>query len=586
MSYLDTIESIKQVAIYIRVSTEAQAEKFSLPAQEKLTKELAAKHRWEVVKFYRDEGFSGSWIERRPAFSELLQDASTKRFQAVVVTDSDRLSRPDNLKDLGRIQEVFIKHNIKIVTLSDVTDLADDDQWFLSSLLAIVSAKEKKKLIARMKRGIEAKKEQGFFYGGIPPSGYQWHEGKLVLRDRREIYLGKKKGQKYICYDWKTVKEFFDLYLYSDRSIKSICTQYKIHFHSLAGILDRAWFYGGFVLKTRNREEWAKKTRKVREQLVKGSHPAIISPEEAERVINKRQRVYVAYGKTRNKFPSSGLLQCGICGEAMYVYRSSKKNPERTYYYYVCRTRHGAQRWVAEKRGIELPRCSMKFIRADQVERAVWNGLEKFLTSPETVFEQAGSVDYQVALLERDLEEMERVRLDLARRRSNLMDLYEYGKFDLKELDERVESVKQDESKLEKRREENIRNIEAYAERRLDPEKVFKILSQTEELIRFAEPEHRREIVRLLCRKITVRVDGKVEILATLPAERALRSVSVALGSSPGAEVYQLGLQQDTVVREGDFAGLGYRSAAHKAGIGYCVMRRAERTRGDNRRAV
>jgi hypothetical protein len=50
--------------------------------------------------------------------------------------------------------------------------------------------------------------------------------------------------------------------------------------------------------------------------------------------------------------------------------------------------------------------------------------------------------------------------------------------------------------------------IEAYAERRLDPEKVFKILSQTEELIRFAEPEHRREIVRLLCRKITVRVDG------------------------------------------------------------------------------
>jgi hypothetical protein len=89
--------------------------------------------------------------------------------------------------------------------------------------------------------------------------------------------------------------------------------------------------------------------------------------------------------------------------------------------------------------------------------------------------------------------------------------------------------------------------IEAYAERRLDPEKVFKILSQTEELIRFAEPEHRREIVRLLCRKITVRVDGKVEILATLPAERALRSISVALGSTPGAEVYQLGLQQDTV---------------------------------------
>ena len=132
---------------------------------------------------YRDEGYSGSWIEKRPAFSTLLKDAARRRFDAVVVTDFDRLTRPDNLKDLGSIQEVFIKHDIKIVTLSDVIDLSDDDQWFLSSLLGIVAAKEKKKLVARMKRGIQAKKEAGGFYGGIPPSGYCWNgEGKLKIR--------------------------------------------------------------------------------------------------------------------------------------------------------------------------------------------------------------------------------------------------------------------------------------------------------------------------------------------------------------------------------------------------------------------
>ena len=58
---------------------------------------------------------------------------------------------------------MFIQHDIKIVTLSDVIDLSNDDQWFLSSLLGIVGAKEKKKIVARMKRGIQAKKEAGWF---------------------------------------------------------------------------------------------------------------------------------------------------------------------------------------------------------------------------------------------------------------------------------------------------------------------------------------------------------------------------------------------------------------------------------------
>ena len=107
------------------------------------------------------------------------------------MTDFDRLTRPDNLRDLGRIQDVFIQHDIKIVTLSDVIDLSNDDQWFLSSLLGIVGAKEKKKIVARMKRGIQAKKEAGGFYGGIAPSGYRWDgQGGLALREVTECYYG------------------------------------------------------------------------------------------------------------------------------------------------------------------------------------------------------------------------------------------------------------------------------------------------------------------------------------------------------------------------------------------------------------
>ncbi len=124
MSYIDVRQTIITVVTYLRVSTEAQVEKFSLLAQDKLTREVAARYGWEIAKVYRDEGYSGGWIEKRPAFFALLQDAPKRRFDAVVVTDFDRLTRPDNLRDLGHIQEVFIQHDIKIVTLSDVIDLS------------------------------------------------------------------------------------------------------------------------------------------------------------------------------------------------------------------------------------------------------------------------------------------------------------------------------------------------------------------------------------------------------------------------------------------------------------------------------
>jgi site-specific DNA recombinase len=588
MSYFDTVQSIKKAVLYLRVSTDMQAEKFSLPAQEKLTKELATKHGWEIVKIYRDEGFSGSWIEKRPHFSTLLKDASLKNFDAVVVTDFDRLARPDNLKDLGRIQEVFIEHNVKIVTLSDIIDLSDDDQWFVSSLLGIVAAKEKKKIISRMKRGIEAKKEAGWFYGGIAPSGYQWDgEGNLALRETKDLYHGKKKGQKYICYDWRTVKEFFDLYLYQDVSLKEICERYKLHFHSLAGILDRAWFYAGFVLKTRGRAEWKKWKRAAREPLVKGRHPAIITPDEAERVLEKRRGVYAAYRTTRLKFACSGLITCE-CGLPMYVYRSVKRpkhKPWRTYYYYVCKTRHGGQRWFSKTRGVELPRCSMPFVRAEHAERSVWEALENFLISPQMVLDQLGNAGEQMGLSEKELKSIETSLAEIARRRSNLIDLYQYGRFKLSELDGKMAELERSEAALERRRKECVENIGAYRTRRLAPDKIYQMLGQIEEIFRFAQREHRREIVRTLCRNIQVKRNGELEISIALPQETALQRLSARMAPD-GERVYPPSLQWDAVVRERDFPGFRDRSAAHEAGIRDRVMWRTKRAYRDNRYPV
>jgi site-specific DNA recombinase len=551
MSYLDTVQSISKVAIYIRVSTEAQVEKFSLSAQEKLTRELATKHGWEIVKIYRDEGFSGSWIEKRPQFSVLLMDAGLKKFEAVVVTDFDRLARPDNLKDLGHIQEVFIEHDVKIVTLSDLIDLTDDDQWFVSSLLGIVAAKEKKKIISRMKRGIEAKKEAGWFYGGIAPSGYEWDgDGSLILREMKDLYHGKKKGQKYICYDWRMVRQFFDLYLYHDISLKEICEKHQLHFNSLVGILDRAWFYAGFVLKTRDRAEWKRWKRAAREPLVKGRHPAIITAEEAKRVLEKRRGVYAAYRATREKFACSGIIKCD-CGMPMYVYRSVKRpksKPWRTYYYYVCKTRHGAQRWAAQQKGVELKRCAMPFVSAERAEKSVWDALETFFISPQMIMDQLDNTGEQIELMEKDLKSIETSLAEIARRRSALIDLYQYGRFKLAEIDGKMAELEQAESVLEHRRKECQKNIGGYRKWRVDPDKIHGLLGEIEEVFRFAKPEHRREIVNTLCREIRMKRNGEISISIALPRKTALQRLSTMNDTDGAGRVYPGPLQWDAIV--------------------------------------
>jgi len=86
----------------------------------------------------------------------------------------------------------------------------------------------------------------------------------------------------------------------------------------------------------------------------------------------------------------------------------------------------------------------------------------------------------------------------------------------------------------------------SYQQRRLDPDKIYQVLSQIEEIFRFARRDHRREIVRALCREIEIKRDGEVEISIALPQETALQRLSTTTGSGCGG-VYPASLQWDPV---------------------------------------
>jgi DNA invertase Pin-like site-specific DNA recombinase len=82
--------SSRRAAIYGRVSTGWQTPDNQIIA----LKEIAARRGWEVVEVYIDHAISGTKKrDKRPAFDQLLKDASRRKFDVVMAWAIDRVGR-------------------------------------------------------------------------------------------------------------------------------------------------------------------------------------------------------------------------------------------------------------------------------------------------------------------------------------------------------------------------------------------------------------------------------------------------------------------------------------------------------------
>ena len=107
-------------AIYVRVSTDEQAKAgYSLAAQVDRIKSFIRSQGWTATEIYSDDGYSAK-DRNRPALKRLLDDASEKRFEAVLVYKIDRLSR--RLKDLIEIVEELAHYDVGFKSITELID--------------------------------------------------------------------------------------------------------------------------------------------------------------------------------------------------------------------------------------------------------------------------------------------------------------------------------------------------------------------------------------------------------------------------------------------------------------------------------
>ncbi len=160
-----------RAALYRRVSTAAQADRWSLGAQEKTLNELADRNGWDGVLY--DEGAaSGETLADRPVMQRLLADVIAGRIDMVAVVEMERLGRGSDLRDWATISSTFREAGVLVATPERIFNLAAAEDDFEADLRGILSKREKRKLLERTARGMREAKDHGRYVGGTPPTGY------------------------------------------------------------------------------------------------------------------------------------------------------------------------------------------------------------------------------------------------------------------------------------------------------------------------------------------------------------------------------------------------------------------------------
>ncbi len=164
----------KYAAIYVRTSSEAQAEKASPDEQERDCRRVADEHGLIVVEVYRDISkfrVKGKLVEPsgtradRPGLSAILRDAAAGNFSVILAWREDRLYR--GMRAMLTVLETIQEHKIEIILARETFDAK------IAPLKAWVAGMELEGMKERMTMGVKARLRAGKANTGQDRYGYR-----------------------------------------------------------------------------------------------------------------------------------------------------------------------------------------------------------------------------------------------------------------------------------------------------------------------------------------------------------------------------------------------------------------------------
>ena len=327
-------------ALYCRLSCDddLQGDSNSIKNQKMLLKQYADEHRFKNLRYYVDDGYSGTNFDR-PDFKRMLSDIDDGLISTVIVKDMSRFGRDHIL--VGYYTKYYLPEaDVRFIAIYDQVDSEtnpDDDITPFKNILNEMYAKDCSRKVRAV---VKAKGNAGKHVGTIPPLGY------LTDPKNKDKWIIEEKGAE-------IVREIFSLCVkgYGPTQIARILTERGIdtpviHRHkynlpvsarvregseiwetrSVIGILENMDYLGHTVnfksFKKSYKMKRRIKTPKEEWLIFKNTQEPIID-EETFNIVQKIRQGRRRIADMGDPNMLSGMLYCADCGQKMYLNRCS-----------------------------------------------------------------------------------------------------------------------------------------------------------------------------------------------------------------------------------------------------------------------
>lgn len=475
-----------RAAMYLRVSTEDQTEKYGLDLQQAAIEGIfTSKGQLENGEqamilagkqyIYKDEGISGTTtLDERPAFLRMKEDIENapdgaKPFDIVAVYRIDRFAR--RLRILLDVIDYFEQYDIQFISANESIDTSTPFGKAMLGIIGVIAELEIETTKARTQAGRKQARNKGVYMGAHAPYGYKknatkqliiFEEETEVVREIFDLFIIEKKNTQQIA-DYLSSKKILTPLpsaIFHGKRAKGNNKVNEPTFWTAGSVLsiikDERYIGIYYFGKSKNN----KRIEKTEWEISPHRHEPIVERVTFE-LAQKRIREEVALRNSTKTADNhfyllSGLLKCHACYDA-YSNReplnwsgTSKKKIGKRMYYYHCGGKNSKKYSTV---------CSAIPFPADEIEQFVAEFIKDLLSDPQSVYNHVNSLESTKASkkhLERQMAHLIRELNGIPERREALKHQHEVGYIKTPEFDERMAKAKKREAELNR----DLSNIE------------------------------------------------------------------------------------------------------------------------------
>ena len=514
------------IAIYVRVSTQRQAQSQSTEQQLERLRAYVLAQNWDLASehIFRDDGYSGG-ILQRPGLDRLRDAVASARIDRILITAPDRLAR--NYVHQVLLVEELQRYGAEVEFLDRPMSQDPHDQLLLQ-IRGAVAEYERTLINERMRRGRLRKLRAGTLLPWTqPPYGYRLDPDRP--RDPAGVRIDEAQAA--------VVRDLFVWYADEGATILALirrlaqlgitspkgCPTWSPS--ALRGLLTNPT-YTGQVFANRGRTSPSRTRRSAllpvgrrggtrhradpAQWIAVARVPALITQKQfdraAERLVYNRQ---MARRNNRvHPYLLRGLVSCGHCQHSCM----GRQRPP-AYAYYLCRTK-AQRRYLAPGE-----RCPARYIPARPLEELVWADLCRVLEHPEMIaqaMERARGGHWLPQEWQARCANLHRGRASLGQQIERLTEAYLAGIVGLGEYERRRHEAEARLLALEQQEQKLLADADRQSETVTLATHANVFCRRVRDGLAAADFERKRALLELLVDRVVV-TDSAVEIRYVFP---------------------------------------------------------------------